>query len=150
MVPRQQAHIKADSMTPASLQERRLDPSGLSQDDLAYEAEVSRSHLSQLEKGVLDRRQSRGGAGSRAGGIAAVATAAPPTPLTFTENRGQTRNAVYGSRARVTAPRDIDRSLPDHVRSADGAKVSNDFDGRLWHIIIYFADVPGNREARNA
>jgi DNA-binding XRE family transcriptional regulator len=61
-------HISADPDSHSHLREvfalnlRRLrHAKGLSQDDLAYEAEVNRSYLSQLEKGVLcqpqDRRQ---------------------------------------------------------------------------------------------
>jgi transcriptional regulator with XRE-family HTH domain len=55
---------------------RRLrNAKGLSQDDLAYAAEVSRSYLSQLKKGVFlreleDRWEARGRVGRRGGRIA--------------------------------------------------------------------------------
>jgi transcriptional regulator with XRE-family HTH domain len=49
-------HQRISSCPPAG-RNARLEPNGaskgLSQDDLAYEAEVSRSYLSQLEKGAF-------------------------------------------------------------------------------------------------
>jgi transcriptional regulator with XRE-family HTH domain len=45
------SHGLAGSVCPQSAPSRHA--KGLSQDDLAYEAEVSRSYLSQLEKGVF-------------------------------------------------------------------------------------------------
>jgi transcriptional regulator with XRE-family HTH domain len=43
--------VASDTVLPSPLSEAHA--KGLSQDDLAYEAEVSRSYLSQLEKGAF-------------------------------------------------------------------------------------------------
>jgi transcriptional regulator with XRE-family HTH domain len=67
---------------------RRLrNAKGLSQDDLAYEAEVSRSYLSQLEKGVYYASL------KIIGKLATVLEAEPAEFLRLAGPRGRTENA---------------------------------------------------------